>query len=127
MVEIIATPDIASSSMASCSALVSTPYVHYDIFVNHFEDETKDFAIALCSCLIHHGLHVFLDELNFSGEEKFQSRMEDAISLAFLQITIFSPNYAQWKWSMDTLIKMTKSKAPILPIFYKVEPFHLSL
>lgn len=127
MAEITATPrhpDIASSSTASCSASASTPDVHYDIFVNH-SDETRVFAITLCSRLIDRGLHVFMDELDFSDEEEFQSRKEDAISLASLQIAIFSPNYTQWKWCMDTLVKMTKSESPIIPVFYEVEPSHL--
>lgn len=51
--------------------------------------------------------------------------MEAAISLASLQIAIFSPKYATCKWSMDMLVQMTKSEAPILPVFYGVEPFHL--
>lgn len=128
MEEITATPhhpDIASSSTASRSASASTPSVHYDIFVHHFEDDTRDFAIALCSRLIHRGLHVLRDEEYLRDEEEFQSRMENVISLASLQIAVFSPNYAQWKWCMDTLVKMTKSEAPILPVFYKVEPSHL--
>lgn len=122
MAEITAThhhDDIASSSTASGSA--STPYVHFDIFVNHSEDETTDFAMELCKRLVSRGLYVFLD----GSEKEVTPRMEDAISLASLQIAIFSPNYATCKWSMDTLVKMTKSEAPILPVFYKVEPFHL--
>lgn len=118
--------DIASSSTASGSAS-TPPYVHFDIFVNHSEDETtdfaeiRDFAMELCKRLVSRGLYVFLDGIN----KEVTPRMEDVISLASLQIAIFSPNYATCKWSMDTLVKMRKSEAPILPVFYKVKPFHL--
>lgn len=112
---------IASSSTVSGSALASTPYVHYDIFVMHYEDETRDFAMELSKRLVSRGLYVFLSR----SEQEVTSSMEAAISLASLQIAIFSPKYATCKWSMDMLVRMIKSEAPILPVFYGVEPFHL--
>lgn len=123
MAEITAThhhDDIASSSTASGSAS-TPPYVHFDIFVNHFEDETRDFAMELCKRLVSHGFYVFLDGI----DKEVTPRVEAAISVAALQIAIFSPIYATCKWCLDTLVQMTNSEAAILPVFYGVEPFHL--
>lgn len=123
MAEITATHhhhDIASSSTASGSAS-TTPYVHFDIFVHHSEDETRDFAMELCKRLVSCGFHVFLDGI----DKEVTPRVEAAISVAALQIAIFSPNYATCKWCLDTLVQMTNSEAAILPVFYGVEPFHL--
>eukprot|EP00253_Pinus_taeda_P035960 PITA_35960 len=111
--------DIASSSTAPFSP--STHDVHYDIFVHHYEEETRDFAIELCRRLVFPGLYVFLDP----SKEEVRPRKEAAISLASLQIAIFSENYVSCKSCMDTLVQMTKSEAPILPVFYQVEPSHL--
>jgi hypothetical protein len=114
--------DIASSSTASCSA--STSYVHYDIFISHCgrDKDAGIFATALYSHLLSRGLHVFLDKLEFMFEEEVTSQIKAAISLASVQITIFSPNYAEWKWCLDALIHMTNSEGTTFPVFYKVKP-----
>lgn len=111
--------DIASSSTAPRSA--STPDDYFNIFVNHSADETGDFARKLSVRLVGRGLYVFLDGI----DKEVTPRVEAASSLASLQIAIFSENYVSCKWCMDTLVQMTKSEAPILPVFYQVEPSHL--
>lgn len=121
--------DIASSSMASAS----TPYVHYDVYINfcgynHRGEDAHTFATKLYSLLHSHELQVFLDVPNLLVD-KISAEVEQAILAASAHITIFPPTYAQWKGCLDKLVLMNKSSAqsriPILPVFYYAKPSEL--
>lgn len=55
----------------------------------------------------------------------FPSQIEGVVQLASVHIAIFYKNYAQSCWCLDELDSMVKSRAPIIPIFYHVEPHPL--
>jgi hypothetical protein len=50
------------------------------------------------------------------------SQIKPAIQLASVHIAIFYANYAQSRWCLDELDSTVKSRATIIPVFYKVKP-----
>lgn len=49
-------------------------------------------------------------------------QIKAAISVASVQVAVFSPTYAESKWCLDELVHMVDSRATILPVFYNVKP-----
>jgi hypothetical protein len=49
-------------------------------------------------------------------------QIKGAIATASVHIAIFSPTYAKSRWCLQELDLMLKSDAPILPVFYHVDP-----
>eukprot|EP00253_Pinus_taeda_P005269 PITA_05269 len=120
----LSTPPQQKGDASSSSA--STSYPRYDVFINHRGSDVKNtFASHLYQRLRDHGLWVFLDKPELEPGHEFQSQIEAAIRVASVQIAIFSPAYAESKWCLDELVLMVKSRAPIVPIFYNVEPFEV--
>lgn len=114
----------SSSSAPSCSD--STPYPYFDLFINHRGPDVKDtFAAHLYRRLLDHGLQVFLDKHELLEGHPITPQICAAIKGASLHIAIFSPTYAESKWCLEELVLMLKSKATILPVFYKVKPHQL--
>lgn len=118
------TSGASSSSAPSCSD--STPYPYFDLFINHRGPDVKDtFAAHLYRRLLDHGLQVFLDKHELLEGHPITPQICAAIEVASLHIAIFSPTYAESKWCLEELVLMLKSKATILPVFYKVKPHQL--
>jgi hypothetical protein len=53
---------------------------------------------------------------------RIASQIEAAIQAVSVHIAIFYANYAQSRWCLDELDLIVKSRAPIIPVFYKVKP-----
>lgn len=53
------------------------------------------------------------------------SEIKAVISVASVHIAIFYANYAQSGWCLDKLDSMVESRAPIIPVFYRVKPHPL--
>ena len=100
--------DVASSS---CSAL--TPNVLYDIIIiniNHRGAEVKFyFALPLYNELKSRRLQVFLERPELEVGHILLSQIESAIRFAYVNVTIFSANYAKLKWWLDELVLMLNS------------------
>lgn len=112
------------SSLTTYSA--STSYLHYDVFISHRGPDVKNtFAAHLYRRLLDHGLQVFLDKPELLEGRPIPPQIHAAIEVASVHIAIFSPGYADSKWCLAELVLMLESKATILPVFYKVEPYEL--
>lgn len=108
----------ASSSTASHS----NNNQWYDVFLNHRGPDTKEtFARPLYLRLLKTGLRAFLDKDEMQPGYNFPSQIIDAIGTASVHIAIFSPRYAESNWCLDELVFMLESKAPIIPVFYRVK------
>lgn len=108
----------ASSSSASTST-----YPRYDVFINHRGPDVKNtFVSHLDKCLREHGLWPFLDRPELEAGHNIKTQIEAAIQVASVHIAIFSPTYAESTWCLDELVLMLESGAPVVPIFYNVEP-----
>jgi len=108
----------SSSTSASPSTRDS-----YHVFINHRGcDVKKTFATHLYSALLSHGLRAFLDNKELTVGENFPSEIIEAITNASVHVGIFSERYAQSEWCLRELVYMLDSGAPIVPVFYHVEP-----
>ncbi|GLJ35495.1 hypothetical protein SUGI_0713770 [Cryptomeria japonica] len=113
---------------ASTSATFSTPLqeMPWDIFINHRGPDVKDtLARAIYNALHAMGLRVFLDSEDLHLGDFFPAALEEAMRSASIHIAIFSPGYAQSSWCLAELSFMLKSGAPIIPVFFHVQPTDL--
>lgn len=53
------------------------------------------------------------------------SQLQEAIKTASIHVAIFSPGYADSEWCLNELVLMVESRAPIIPVFYNVQPTDL--
>eukprot|EP00253_Pinus_taeda_P001167 PITA_01167 len=114
----------ASSSSASTSD--SNNIYYYDVFLNHRgPDVKKTLASHLYYRLLSHGFRPFLDRPELQEGDSFIRQIEGAIRTSFVHVAIFSPRYVESKWCLDELLLMLESGAPIIPVFYQVEPAEL--
>eukprot|EP00253_Pinus_taeda_P031903 PITA_31903 len=117
----LSTPPQQKADGSSSSASTSCP--RYDVFINHRGPDVKNtFVSHLDKRLREHGLWLFLDRPELQAGHNIKSQIEAAILVASVHIAIFSPTYAQSTWCLDELVLMLKSGAPIVPIFFNVEP-----
>ncbi|XP_057825182.1 TMV resistance protein N isoform X2 [Cryptomeria japonica] len=95
----------------------------YDIFINHRgPDAKKTLATDLYNTLNGMGLRVFLDSQELELGDFLPTEIEEVMRRASLHIAILSPRYAQSPWCLAELSFMLKTRTPIVPIFYHIEP-----
>jgi len=105
------------------AASSSTPAHWYQIFINHRGvDVKKTFARALYLRLLQNGLKPFLDQDEMQPGYSIPSQINDAITTASVHVAILSPRYAESYWCLKELVLMLETKAPIIPVFYRVTP-----
>ncbi|XP_059065130.1 disease resistance protein RPV1-like [Cryptomeria japonica] len=98
----------------------------YDVFINHRGPDVKStVASVLYGILTGMQLSVFLDSKELGSGDFLPRAIEAAMSSALLHIAIFSERYAESPWCLAELSFMLKSGAPIIPIFYYVDPSEL--
>lgn len=116
-------PTIDSSNASSSTA--ADPMV-YDVFINHRGPDTKKtFAFHLYRRLLSQGFRTFLDEQELERGLDFPSQIVGAIQVASVHVAIFSMRYTESPWCLNELLLMRESGAPIIPVFYKVNPAEL--
>jgi len=116
----------ASSSTAADPINSSIGDYSHDVFINHRGPDTKkNFASYLYRRLLVHGFRPFLDQHELQEGVHFPSQIIGAIRSASVHVAIFSPTYAASQWCLDELLLMQESRAPIIPVFYKVKPADL--
>ncbi|XP_057836205.2 disease resistance protein RPV1 isoform X2 [Cryptomeria japonica] len=112
---------IAPSAPTSASNLMKKP--SYDVFINHRGPDVKStLASALYGILTGMALSVFLDAPELEYGDFLPRTIEAAMSSALVHIAIFSERYAESPWCLAELSFMLKSGAPIIPIFFCVDP-----
>ncbi|XP_057847004.1 disease resistance protein RPV1-like [Cryptomeria japonica] len=95
----------------------------YDIFINHRgPNAKKTLATDLYKTLNGMGLRVFLDSQELELGDFLPTEIEEVMRTASLHIAILSPRYAQSPWCLAELSFMLKTRTPIVPIFYHIEP-----
>ncbi|KAH9289146.1 hypothetical protein KI387_033263 [Taxus chinensis] len=103
------------------------PRGKYDIFVSHSRSDKSSVASILYDELVRSGLKVFLDEKKDEMNDILTDSIQEAISNASLHIPILSKQYAESYWCLNELSFMFKTGAPILPIYYDIQPSDLLL
>ncbi|GLJ15145.1 hypothetical protein SUGI_0247770 [Cryptomeria japonica] len=100
----------------------------YDVFLNHRGADVKE---SVGSLIFHNlqnkGLKVFFDKNSIQAGENVPRSIEEAIHSASVHIVIFSSNYAESVWCLKELQLILKTGAPIIPVFYKVQPSELRM
>ncbi|XP_057837942.2 probable 2' cyclic ADP-D-ribose synthase BdTIR [Cryptomeria japonica] len=100
----------------------------YDVFINHRGKETKQ---SVASLLYHNlqnkGFTEFLDQKSLQGGEYVPGAIRHAIRKASVHVAIFSPSYAESEWCLDELHLMLKTGAPIVPVFWEIQPSQLRM
>lgn len=108
--------------MAS-SSIDATLHRRYDLFINHRGPDTKKtLASHLHNRMKLEGLTSFIDKDELIVGNDFPSQIEYAIKTAFVHVAILSPRYAESEWCLNELLLMLESGAPIIPVFYHVQP-----
>jgi len=125
-VEIQPSPATPHASSASSSVAADPTSSSYDVFINHRGPDTKKtFASHLYHRLLSHGFRPFLDQEELEEGSHFPSQIEHAIRSASVHVAVFSPKYAESEWCLRELLLMLESRAPIIPVFYHVQPADL--
>jgi hypothetical protein len=97
--------------------------IRYHVFISHRGPDV--FATDLYHRLIYHGLRVLLDYQERQEGEELTDQIKGAIRTASVHVAIFPPTYADSNWCLDELRFMLESGAPIIPVFYHVNPADL--
>ena len=100
----------------------------YDVFLNHRGADVKE---SVASLIFHNlqnkGFRVFLDKKSIQVGENIPEAIEEAILSASVHLAIFSANYADSIWCLKELRLILQTGAPIIPVFYWVEPSELRM
>eukprot|EP00253_Pinus_taeda_P026341 PITA_26341 len=112
-----------SSDGASSSSTAAVD--KYDVFINHRGEVKKNFAGHLYRALLSGGFTPFLDQQDLEEGLPFPSQLEAVIRNASVYVAVFSPKYAESRWCLDELLLMQQSGAPIIPVFYHINPADL--
>lgn len=114
------------ASASTSTAFDSPTKSSYDVFISHRGPDTKNnFASYLYRRLVLHGIRVFWDKEEMQVGDSLTSQIQDAIKTASVHVVIFSPGFAGSVWCLNELLQMVESKAPIIPVFFRVQPTEL--
>eukprot|EP01018_Ginkgo_biloba_P037774 Gb_09751 [translate_table: standard] len=117
--------DVFGTASSSAQSTIDR-IVQYDVFINHRGKDVKDtIADFIYESLRSAGVRAFLDRDEIHKGDNLSAIIREAIAKANLHIAIFSRNYAESPWCLAELCLLLESGAPIIPIFYDVEPSHL--
>lgn len=98
----------------------------YDVFLNHRGPHVKvGFIAHLYDALKSIGLNLFLDKKSLvKGDPAFRS-IDDALERAKVHVAVVSSRYAESRHCLSELVLKIRSRKPVIPVFYDVEPAHL--
>ena len=99
---------------------------NYDVFLNHRGPDVKGRFIAhLDEALRSAGLNPFLDKKSLvKGDPAFGS-INAALEVAKVHVAVVSRGYAESKYYLTELVDIVRSRKPVIPVFYDVEPGEL--
>jgi hypothetical protein len=98
----------------------------YDVFLNHRGPDVKDTFVAdLEVALRSEKFRPFLDRLSLMKGNPAHEFIYQALDMARVHVAVVSKGYAQSKYCLDELVAMRRSRKPVIPVFYDVEPMDL--
>ncbi|KAI9075680.1 hypothetical protein K1719_042377 [Acacia pycnantha] len=114
--------------MAAASSSSSSSWT-YDVFLSFRGFDTRlGLTSHLHAALKQSGIDVYMDGRLQTGEEISYSLLQ-AIERSRMALVILSPDYASSRWCLDELVKIMECRVTrslvAIPIFYKVDPFHV--
>ncbi|XP_068330848.1 disease resistance protein RUN1-like [Pyrus communis] len=104
----------------------------YDVFLSFRGEETrKTFTDHLYTALNNAGFLTFRDDDELERGEDIKPGLQKAIQLSRTSVVVFSKDYVSSRWCLDELVlilerKKTTSDYVVLPVFYDVDPSHVS-
>ncbi|KAH9289193.1 hypothetical protein KI387_033310, partial [Taxus chinensis] len=111
------------SPQASQPSSTLTGKAPYDVFIHHRGRDVKHkLASTIYYTLKRLGVRAFLDQEELDLGDSIPIALQQAIQGASVHIAILSKNYAQSPWCLAELSLMLKTDAPIIPVFYYVQP-----
>ena len=100
--------------------------VDYDVFLNHRGPDVKaGFVARLHDALTSAGLNPFIDKSFSVKGGSLSEAIDKALQVAKIHVAVVSRGYPDSKWCLTELVAMLKSRKPIIPVFYDVEPAEL--
>ncbi|KAI3416604.1 uncharacterized protein J3R85_015316 [Psidium guajava] len=102
----------------------------FDVFLSfRGEDVRENFVKSLYDALDKKGIKIFMDSEDMVKGQDFPPKLKDAIEQSRMYVVVFSENYAESRWCLKELVRIlerkNRTKQPMLPIFYQVEPREL--
>ena len=124
---------MASSSSAAAASLPFSSLgrpKEYDVFISFRGEDTRtNFMSHLHGGLCRKDIRTYVDARLDRGDVISVALMK-AIEDSYISLVIFSENYACSKWCLDELTKIIEckelGKQVVIPVFYKVDPSHVS-
>ncbi|XP_062030685.1 disease resistance protein RPV1-like [Rosa rugosa] len=122
-----------STSMTNLGSSSSSSFTHswtYHVFLSFRGKDTRNgFTGHLYKALVDKGIYTFIDESKLKRGEEISAALLEAIEDSKIAIIVFSENYTSSTWCLDELVKILECKESnqqiVMPIFYKVDPFHV--
>uniref|UniRef100_A0A7N1A2D2 TIR domain-containing protein n=1 Tax=Kalanchoe fedtschenkoi TaxID=63787 RepID=A0A7N1A2D2_KALFE len=99
----------------------------YDVFLSfRGEDVRKSFIDHLRHALSQRGITAFYDDTGLQRGDEIQSKLYEAIESSKVAVVTFSRRYANSRWCLDELVKITECRRShgliVLAVFYDVDP-----
>ncbi|XP_057753817.1 probable disease resistance protein RF9 [Arachis stenosperma] len=118
-----------SSSDQGATATLSSPF-KYDVFLSFRGDTRLKFTDALYHALVDKRIETFRDSEELRIGEEIEGALLEAIERSRMSILVLCAKYPTSRWCLDELVKImqcsnSRSKRPVLPIFFYVEPADL--
>ncbi|KAI5442764.1 hypothetical protein KIW84_011693 [Lathyrus oleraceus] len=101
----------------------------HDVFLSFRGEDTRAcFTSHLCADLQNAGIKVFIDDNDLQRGDHISPSLYRAIVQSQIAIIVFSINYADSRWCLDELEKITECsthtrlRQVTLPVFYHIDP-----
>ncbi|KAG0584090.1 hypothetical protein KC19_3G184300 [Ceratodon purpureus] len=114
-------------AMNDCEASTSGAVTeNFDVFLNHRGPDVKaTFVAHLEDALRCAGFRPFLDARSLMKGNPALKSIDQALDAAKVHVAVVSKRYAESKYCLNELVAMMRSRKPVIPVFYDVEPVDL--
>ncbi|KAH7515830.1 hypothetical protein FEM48_Zijuj10G0067900 [Ziziphus jujuba var. spinosa] len=97
--------------------------LRWDVFLSFRGEDTRGTITKnIYESLLKHGVRVFLDNDGLNRGDEIAPSLLEAIEDSAACIVVFSPRYADSRWCLEELAKISECRRLILPVFYGVDP-----
>ncbi|CAN6446010.1 unnamed protein product [Victoria cruziana] len=94
--------------------------LEFDVMFSCTDDVDRDFISKICKVLEEDGISCVLQVKN--GEESKVEELVKCIERSAICVPIFSKQFIQSKWCLDSIAKMIECEKSIMPIYFHVHP-----